>query len=254
MHFFFLLCVSFSAMLFGKPPQEIPPHLRRQYTMENRIPVRPYYIDGTYSSKKPRFFAKSEINSLIERVYRREQNYYRDTDTWLYQALEAFPIAGKEVAIIGSVEPWYESVVIAYRGKPTTIEYNRLITDDDRLCIMTVTEYEKNPKRFDVILSISSIEHDGLGRYGDPLDPDGDLKTMGRIRSSMLKKGGFMLLAVPVGRDCLCWNAHRVYGPLRLNKLLKGWKILGKFGFDSNLFNRSLGEATCQPVFCLSPE
>ncbi len=31
---------------------------------------------------------------------------------------------------------------------------------------------------FDMALSISSFDHDGLGRYGDPLDPVGDLKAM----------------------------------------------------------------------------
>ena len=30
----------------------------------------------------------------------------------------------------------------------------------------------------DVIVSFSSLEHDGQGRYGDPLDPDGDLVAM----------------------------------------------------------------------------
>ena len=33
-------------------------------------------------------------------------------------------------------------------------------------------------ERFDVVLSISSVEHDGLGRYGDALDPDADLHAM----------------------------------------------------------------------------
>jgi len=27
---------------------------------------------------------------------------------------------------------------------------------------------------FDMVFSFSSIEHDGLGRYGDPLNPNGD--------------------------------------------------------------------------------
>ena len=29
----------------------------------------------------------------------------------------------------------------------------------------------------------SSLEHDGLGRYGDPLIPDGDVISLRRIRS-----------------------------------------------------------------------
>lgn len=39
-----------------------------------------------------------------------------------------------------------------------------------------------------------------LGRYGDPLDPDGDLKAM-KLVYSMLKPGGLLFLTVPVGPD-----------------------------------------------------
>jgi hypothetical protein len=41
---------------------------------------------------------------------------------------------------------------------------------------------------FDVVLSISSFEHDGLGRYGDPLNPDGDMAAM-RSTRRLLKPG-----------------------------------------------------------------
>jgi SAM-dependent methyltransferase len=54
------------------------------------------------------------------------------------------------------------------------------------------------------------VEHVGLGRYGGPLDPDGDLKAMRELRR-VLAPGGQLLLAVPVGRPVLRFNAHRVY-------------------------------------------
>ena len=38
-------------------------------------------------------------------------------------------------------------------------------------------EQGKEIEKYDVCLSISSFDHDGLGRYGDPLDPSGDLRT-----------------------------------------------------------------------------
>ncbi len=41
---------------------------------------------------------------------------------------------------------------------------------------------------FDLVLSISSFEHDGLGRYGDPLNPDGDMTAMRNTRR-LLKQG-----------------------------------------------------------------
>lgn len=54
------------------------------------------------------------------------------------------------------------------------------------------------------------VEHVGLGRYGDPLDPDGDLKAMAEL-SRVVAPGGSLLFVVPVGRPRVQFNAHRVY-------------------------------------------
>lgn len=53
-------------------------------------------------------------------------------------------------------------------------------------------------------------EHVGLGRYGDPLDPGGDLKAM-RELSRVLAPGGTLLFVVPVGAPRVRFNAHRIY-------------------------------------------
>jgi hypothetical protein len=54
------------------------------------------------------------------------------------------------------------------------------------------------------------IEHIGLGRYGDPLDPDGDLKAI-RELIRVLAPGGDLLIVTPVGRPRVVFNAHRIY-------------------------------------------
>jgi hypothetical protein len=54
------------------------------------------------------------------------------------------------------------------------------------------------------------LEHVGLGRYGDPMDPDGDLKAI-RELTRVLARGGTLLVAVPVGKPCIAFNAHRIY-------------------------------------------
>lgn len=55
-----------------------------------------------------------------------------------------------------------------------------------------------------------TVEHVGLGRYGDPLDPDGDLKAMAEL-TRVLAPGGDLLLVVPTGRPRVVFNAHRIY-------------------------------------------
>jgi hypothetical protein len=73
---------------------------------------------------------------------------------------------------------------------------------------------KERPKTFDVIHSISTFDHDGLGRYGDPLDPDGDLRSMKEAhKNSAAGGGGVMILAVMIlaviggthrtGRGCM---------------------------------------------------
>jgi SAM-dependent methyltransferase len=65
----------------------------------------------------------------------------------------------------------------------------------------------------DSIASLSCmhvIEHIGLGRYGDPLDPEGDLKAIGEL-VRVLAPGGDLLVAAPVGRPRVEFNAHRIY-------------------------------------------
>lgn len=56
------------------------------------------------------------------------------------------------------------------------------------------------------------IEHVGLGRYGDALDPDGTAKAA-RELCRILAPGGRLLLSVPVGRERVAFNAHRVLAP-----------------------------------------
>jgi hypothetical protein len=55
-----------------------------------------------------------------------------------------------------------------------------------------------------------TVEHVGLGRYGDPLDPDGDIKAMQELQR-VLAPGGNLLFVVPVGKPKIFFNAHRIY-------------------------------------------
>lgn len=55
------------------------------------------------------------------------------------------------------------------------------------------------------------IEHIGLGRYGDPIDADGDIKSAAEL-SRTLAPGGRLLFVVPVGAKArIEYNAHRIY-------------------------------------------
>lgn len=70
----------------------------------------------------------------------------------------------------------------------------------------------------DSLSCLHALEHFGLGRYGDPLDPVGyaaGLKNM----VSLLRTGGMFYLSVPVGIERIEFNAHRIFDPSVLVQL-----------------------------------
>ena len=68
-------------------------------------------------------------------------------------------------------------------------------------------------KTFGACKSVSCLhvlEHIGLGRYGDTLDVNGDLKAVECLKGAV-EPGGKLYFAVPVGEPSISFNAHRVY-------------------------------------------
>lgn len=77
----------------------------------------------------------------------------------------------------------------------------------------------------DSISSLHALEHFGLGRYGDPIDPEGHIKGFNNI-TKILKSGGIFYFSVPMGRQRIEFNAHRVFGmPYLLKLVSKDYEI-----------------------------
>lgn len=65
----------------------------------------------------------------------------------------------------------------------------------------------------DSISCLHAIEHFGLGRYGDPVDPDGYQKGFSNL-VDMLEANGILYISFPIGRQNeVHFNAHRVFHP-----------------------------------------
>jgi SAM-dependent methyltransferase len=69
------------------------------------------------------------------------------------------------------------------------------------------------------------VEHIGLGRYGDLLDPEGDLKAIDEL-IRVTAPGGSLLFVVPVGRPRLMFNAHRIYAYYDIVRYFKGMELV----------------------------
>ncbi len=75
------------------------------------------------------------------------------------------------------------------------------------------------------------IEHIGLGRYGDPLDPTGSVRAvleLGRV----VAPGGQLLLSCPVGSPRTVWNSHRVHDPVEVAAFVPDLELVEFAGVD----------------------
>lgn len=70
----------------------------------------------------------------------------------------------------------------------------------------------------DSLSCLHALEHFGLGRYGDPIDPRGFERGFANM-AALLKKDGVFYLSVPIGIDRVEFNAHRVFDPRSIVKL-----------------------------------
>lgn len=84
-------------------------------------------------------------------------------------------------------------------------------------------ESPENNEIADSVSCLHALEHFGLGRYGDPLDPEGHHKGFHNL-VKMLKPGGMLYVSFPIGRQNeVHFNAHRVFHP----KDVLSWPIGG---------------------------
>ena len=90
----------------------------------------------------------------------------------------------------------------------------------------------------DSISSLHALEHFGLGRYGDPLDPEGHLKGLEAV-SNALKKGGKFYFSSPIGPLRIEFNAHRVFSLKYLIEIFSKTYIIDSFSYidDKKIFH-----------------
>jgi hypothetical protein len=99
-----------------------------------------------------------------------------------------------------------------------------------------------------------TVEHVGLGRYGDPIDPDGDIKAINELKR-VLASNGDLLFVVPVGKPKIMYNAHRIYSYNQVVDYFKEYKLMDfslvpddkELGFISNA---TRAEADSQKYGC----
>lgn len=87
--------------------------------------------------------------------------------------------------------------------------------------------------------SLHVIEHVGLGRYGDRLDPEGSRKAAKEL-ARVLAPRGDLYVSLPVGRPRTCFNAHRIHHPEHVVELFPDLELaaLAAVTDDGRFFER----------------
>ncbi len=125
---------------------------------------------------------------------------------------------------VAHVASFREIEVFDIRPQTTAVKNIRFVTADFMNIPESLTGYT------DSLSSLNVLEHFGLGRYGDPIDIEGDKKGLENMRK-VLKPGGKFYLSVPIGPQRIEFNAHRVFSLAYLLKLLQPHFTIDRYSF-----------------------
>jgi hypothetical protein len=103
-----------------------------------------------------------------------------------------------------------------------------------------IVALDKDEKSIQSLSSLHVIEHVGLGRYGDALDPDGSKKALLELQR-ILAKSGRLYISIPVGVERVCFNAHRVFNPQTIVEWLSELELI-EFSLvdDNSIFHQDV--------------
>ena len=134
------------------------------------------------------------------------------------------PVAGASALVMGTEVPWVEALLLnegarlvrTFEYSTIDVQHPRMVAEPCQAVASAALAGRLAP--VDLIVSFSSLEHSGLGRYGDALNPDGDRDAVAQAWC-LLRPGGLFVLGV--GMTCrdegeTVFNAHRNYGFERL--------------------------------------
>lgn len=94
--------------------------------------------------------------------------------------------------------------MIDIREFPGEVEHLNTIVDD------ATSLQQIQDESIESMSALCSLEHFGLGRYGDAIDPEACFKCFDNIQRK-LKVGGRLYISVPIGKERVEFNAHRVF-------------------------------------------
>lgn len=229
----------------------IPEELLPYFTFNGSLIVTEHELrrDIYLGAPSTKIWKEAEIKRMVGIVAdgTLQGTYGANSTAWFRDDVGQLPIRDKSLLVIGSETPWVE-VILLYFGaaKVTTLEYADIVSEHPKLKTLRPSQFRERflagtLEQFDGIVTHSSLEHSGLGRYGDALNPWGDILAVARAWC-VTKQGGFMYLGLPTGSDTVMSNWHRTYGLTRWPLVAANWKPLPSTS-DGTELHRGLWQA-----------
>lgn len=135
-----------------------------------------------------------------------------------------------------------------YDYRPAQLELDNLTSGHADLVALPFADNE-----IQSLSCMHTVEHVGLGRYGDPMDVNGDLKAIKELER-VLSKGGNLLFVVPIGQSKIIFNAHRIYAYDQIIKYFSGLKLkefslITDSGFEKDFIVNATKEQSDQQLY-----
>ena len=157
---------------------------------------------------------------------------------WIYQASPRrhVDVGSRVDGFIGHLSVFREVEVLDIRLQPAAVANVKF------QCLDLMEELPAPwVEATDSLSCLHTIEHFGLGRYGDPVDASGHVRGLEQLKR-LVAPGGMLYLSTPMGPQRVVFNAHRVFAAQTLVGWFKdGWSI-EKFAMidDANQVHESL--------------
>lgn len=107
-------------------------------------------------------------------------------------------------------------------------------------CSCDIKELPFEDNSVESISCMHVMEHIGLGRYGDEVDPDGDIKGINELKR-VTKSNGHILFVVPIGKPRVQYNAHRIYSYDMIMQYFQGCKLINYSLIPDNALEDNIG-------------
>ena len=178
---------------------DVEPNPNESIAWGGQVPVSLHpYLNTLKSGVWTREIIDAGICAARENIDNITPVHYPNAGRMIRDAINKVSSLDKNAKILigGSVSPWVESICLANQfTNITTSDYEVRKLEDDRIKFVHANDIRNT--KFDLIISFSSIEHDGLGRYGDPINPYGPFNAVDEFHES-LNDNGCLLCGIPV--------------------------------------------------------